>query len=252
MNINPDCKILLVLSGKGGVGKSTVSTQEVSAWDFWTSTLWPSIPHMLGIDDKEIYQNESGWDPVYTDDTESLAVMSIGFLLSRSSDSVVWRGPKKNSMIKKFLSDVRWGDRDILVIDTPPGTSDEHISLLECMRASNHLDKSVAVLVTTPQILSVNDVVREFDFCKKTKLRVAGIIENMSGYVCPNCSECTNIFSKGGGQELASKTKSLFLGALPIEPKLAAAADSGKDFIQEFEGSEVASILESIINKIEW
>ncbi|CAB4060388.1 Cytosolic Fe-S cluster assembly factor NBP35,Cytosolic Fe-S cluster assembly factor CFD1,Cytosolic Fe-S cluster assembly factor NUBP2 homolog 2,Probable cytosolic Fe-S cluster assembly factor SPAC806.02c,Cytosolic Fe-S cluster assembly factor NUBP2,Cytosolic Fe-S cluster assembly factor NUBP2 homolog,Cytosolic Fe-S cluster assembly factor NUBP1 homolog,Probable cytosolic Fe-S cluster assembly factor SJAG_02895,Cytosolic Fe-S cluster assembly factor cfd1,Cytosolic Fe-S cluster assembly factor nbp35,Cytosoli len=184
---------------------------------------------MLGISDHDIYQNESGWDPVYTDDTKGLGVMSIGFLLSRSNESVVWRGPKKNSMIKKFVQDVTWGDREIIIIDTPPG-----------------------VLVTTPQIVSVNDVIREYDFCLKTKLKVAGIIENMSGYVCPNCSECTNIFSKGGGQELASKTYCPFLGAIPIEPKLASAADSGDNFIQKFEDSEVASILESIISKIEF
>ena len=109
----------------------------------------------------------------------------------------MWRGPKKNAMIKQFLTDVAWQDRDILIIDTPPGTSDEHITVMENLRS---VKVDGAILVTTPQAVAVGDVRREVTFCKKAKLNILGIIENMSGFVCPNCNDCTNIFSKGGGK----------------------------------------------------
>merc|ERR1711997_510545 len=174
-----------------------------------------------------------------TNETQSMAIMSIAFLLSSSDDAVVWRGPKKNAMIKQFLTDVAWGNRDILIIDTPPGTSDEHITVMESLKASEvHVDG--AVLVTTPQAVAVGDVRRELTFCRKVGLPVLGIVENMSGYVCPNCSECTNIFSSGGGKALAEHAKVPFLGAVPIEPKLALAAESGQDFIQQFQESEAS------------
>merc|ERR1712179_300676 len=118
------------------------------------------------------------------------------------------RGPKKNAMIKQFLTDVAWNDRDVLIIDTPPGTSDEHITVMEALKeavAAGQVDG--AVLVTTPQAVAVGDVRREVTFCKKAKLKILGIIENMSGFECPNCKECTNIFSKGGGRALADHVK---------------------------------------------
>ena len=138
--------------------------------------------------------------------------MSSGFLLDNQDQAVVWRGPKKNAMIKQFLTDVCWTDRDVLVIDTPPGTSDEHITVMENLKnASVKVDG--AVMVTTPQAVAIGDVRRELAFCKKAGLKVLGIVENMSGYVCENCQECTNIFSKGGGEALA---KDRGLGTLQI------------------------------------
>ena len=113
-------------------------------------------------------------------------------------DAVIWRGPKKQSTIEMLLSDVDWGELDVLVIDTPPGTSDEHISLVKKFRSTSELmTRTSAVLVTTPQRASLQDVEREIDFCKKTGIRITGLVENMSGFVCPNCSECSNLFSKG-------------------------------------------------------
>ncbi|XP_054257961.1 cytosolic Fe-S cluster assembly factor NUBP2 homolog [Macrosteles quadrilineatus] len=217
--------VVLVLSGKGGVGKSTVSTQLALALKeegFKVGLLdidlcGPSIPYLLGLENQEVHQCSEGWVPVYLDADQKLAVMSIGFLLKSRNDSVVWRGPKKTGMIRQFLSDVYWQDIDYLVIDTPPGTSDEHITVMENLRT---LGCQGAILVTTPQAVAIEDVRKELTFCRKTGIPIIGILENMSGYVCPNCSECTNIFSSGGGSSLAEMSNIPFLGRLPIDPKV--------------------------------
>ena len=169
-------RVILVLSGKGGVGKSTVATQLAFAFQqagqkvglLDIDLCGPSIPKMLGLQRNEVYQCDQGWVPVFTDESQTLGVMSIGFLLSRDDEAVVWRGPKKNAMISQFITDVTWKDRDVLIIDTPPGTSDEHITVMESL-ASVHVDG--AILVTTPQAVAVSDVRREVTFCKKKKLK---------------------------------------------------------------------------------
>ena len=127
---------------------------------------------------------------------------------------MIWRGPKKTAMIKQFLTDVNWGELDYLVVDTPPGTSDEHISIAECLRDSK--SSAEAIVVTTPQMISINDVRRELAFCVKASLPVLGVIENMSGFICPNCSECNNIFSKGGGRSLSEHAKVPYLGKCSV------------------------------------
>merc|ERR1711934_700543 len=173
----------------------------------------------------------------YTDQSQSLGVMSIAFLLSSQDDAVIWRGPKKNAMIKQFLTDVAWGERDVLIIDTPPGTRGVQVE--------------GAVLVTTPQAVAVGDVRRELTFCKKTGLKVLGIVENMSGYVCPHCSTCTNVFSSGGGKALAEHAKVPFLGCVPLEPRLALAAESGSSFVQKFADSQAAQSLTAIYRALQ-
>lgn len=248
-------RVILVLSGKGGVGKSTVAAQIAFAFQktglkvglLDIDLCGPSIPKMLNLMDKEVHQCDEGWLPVYTDESQSLGVMSIGFLLTKDSEAVVWRGPKKNAMIKQFLTDVAWRDRDVLVIDTPPGTSDEHITVMENLR---HVKVDGAVLVTTPQAVAVGDVRREVTFCKKAKLKILGIVENMSGFVCPNCNDCTNIFSKGGGKSLAEHAKVPFLGEIPIDPNLAQAAEKGDNFISKFQGSSAATAFSNIIEQL--
>lgn len=163
----------LVLSGKGGVGKSTVSAQiafslagmgkQVGLLD--VDICGPSIPRMLGLVGQEVHQSASGWSPVYVED--NLGVMSIGFMLPSSDDAIIWRGPRKNGLIKQFLTDVDWGVLDYLIIDTPPGTSDEHISIVQYLKAAN---VDGAVIVTTPQEVAMADVRKEINFCKKTGL----------------------------------------------------------------------------------
>ncbi|XP_052614618.1 cytosolic Fe-S cluster assembly factor NUBP2 isoform X2 [Peromyscus californicus insignis] len=185
--------IILVLSGKGGVGKSTISTElalalrhqgkKVGILD--VDLCGPSIPHMLRAQGKAVHQCDSGWVPVFVDQEQSISLMSVGFLLENPDEAVVWRGPKKHALIKQFVSDVAWGELDYLVVDTPPGTSDEHMATVEALRPYRPLG---ALVVTTPQAVSVGDVRRELTFCKKTGLQVIGVIENMSGFACPHCA----------------------------------------------------------------
>uniref|UniRef100_A0A7S0VDQ3 Cytosolic Fe-S cluster assembly factor NBP35 n=1 Tax=Polytomella parva TaxID=51329 RepID=A0A7S0VDQ3_9CHLO len=183
---------ILVLSGKGGVGKSTVSAQlafalarsgmEVGLLDI--DICGPSMPKMLGLEGEEVHQSNLGWSPVYVED--NFAVMSIGFILPDPNEAVIWRGPRKNGLIKQFLKDVHWGALDVLVVDAPPGTSDEHITIAQCLRINEEsvgstTPTSGAVIVTTPQEVSIIDVRKEINFCRKVGLPILGVIENMSG-----------------------------------------------------------------------
>ncbi|XP_070088612.1 cytosolic Fe-S cluster assembly factor NUBP2 isoform X6 [Equus przewalskii] len=209
--------IILVLSGKGGVGKSTISTE-------------------LALALRHAGKKE-----------QSISLMSVGFLLEKPDEAVVWRGPKKNALIKQFVSDVAWGQLDYLVVDTPPGTSDEHMATVDALRPYSPLG---ALVVTTPQAVSVGDVRRELTFCRKTGLRVIGLVENMSGFVCPHCAECTNVFSRGGGEELARHAGVPFLGSVPLDPELTRSLEEGRDFIREFPKSPAFPALSSIAQKI--
>lgn len=247
--------IILVLSGKGGVGKSTIATQlalglkaagkKVGLLD--VDLCGPSIPKMVNVENHDIHQSSQGWVPVYADKEQRLGVMSIGFLLETSDEAVVWRGPKKNAMIKQFLTDVYWQDIDYLVIDTPPGTSDEHISVVENIKKYK---PDGAVLVTTPQAVAVGDVRRELTFCKKTKIPVLGVVENMSGFVCPHCAECTNVFSKGGGEALAKQFDVPFLGCVPLDPQLTQSLEAGQSFIDLFPQSNTRDAVLSVVKQI--
>ncbi|KAI0749152.1 MRP-like protein [Irpex lacteus] len=230
--------IIIVCSGKGGVGKSSISTQLALTLRSSTPTTrvgildidltGPSIPRMLGLDGHPVHQSSDGWVPVYADGAERrLACMSVGFLLKRREDSVVWRGPKKNAMIRQFLSDVRWGELDYLVVDTPPGTSDEHLSLIEHL-APVHPRLS-AVIVTTPQAVALIDAMKCLSFTRAVSLPLLGLIENMSGYVCPCCGEISNVFSTGGGEEMARREGIKFLGSLPVDTELVTLLDAAAE-----------------------
>lgn len=249
-NLSKVRHIILVLSGKGGVGKSTIAVQlaaslrdkgnRVGILDI--DLCGPSIPVLLGLDGQEVHQCPQGWVPVYTDQTQTLGVMSIAFLLKKNTDPVVWRGPKKNAMIKQFITDVYWQDLDYLIIDTPPGTSDEHISVVENVQ---ELSPDGAILVTTPQGVAIGDVRREISFCRKTGVKILGLIENMSGFVCPSCSECTNIFSSGGGESLAKHAAIKFLGRLPIDPKMHPLP--GQTILANFVSSPTCQLMAEIV-----
>ncbi|KAI1353939.1 cytosolic Fe-S cluster assembly factor CFD1 [Xylaria sp. FL0043] len=235
--------IVLVLSGKGGVGKSSVTTQlalslslsghSVGVLD--VDLTGPSMPRMFNIEDAKVTQAPGGWlpVPVHPANPETgigeLRCMSLGFLLRARGDAVVWRGPKKTAMIRQFLSDVLWGETDYLLIDTPPGTSDEHISLAETLlKEARPGQVAGAVVVTTPQAVATADVRKELNFCVKTSIPVIGVIENMAGFVCPNCAECTDIFGKGGGQVMANDFNVPFLGRIPIDPQFVMLIETGR------------------------
>ncbi|UNI19542.1 cytosolic Fe-S cluster assembly factor cfd1 [Purpureocillium takamizusanense] len=234
--------IVLVLSGKGGVGKSSVTTQLALSLSLAGHSVGildvdltgPSIPRMLSIESSKVTQVPGGWSPVAVHEADpvrgvgSLHAMSLGFLLPNRGDAVVWRGPKKTAMIRQFLRDVLWADTDYLLIDTPPGTSDEHISLVETLQAEARAGQVAgAVVVTTPQAVSTSDVRKELNFCFKTGVRVLGVVENMSGYVCPHCSECTDIFGSGGGRAMADEFKVPFLGSVPMDAQFIALIEEG-------------------------
>ncbi|KAF6807356.1 Cytosolic Fe-S cluster assembly factor cfd1 [Colletotrichum sojae] len=243
MSLSKVKHIVLVLSGKGGVGKSSVTTQlalSLSLAGFSVGVLdvdltGPSIPRMLSIEAEKVTQAPGGWLPVPVHDAVedkgigSFRAMSLGFLLPRRGDAVVWRGPKKTAMVRQFLSDVLWDETDYLLVDTPPGTSDEHISLAETlMRDARPGQVAGAVVVTTPQAVATADVRKELNFCVKTGIKVLGVVENMSGFVCPHCSECTNIFSSGGGAVMAQEFSVPFLGTVPIDPQFGELVESGR------------------------
>lgn len=279
---------ILVLSGKGGVGKSTFSAQlsfALAEMDYQVGLLdidicGPSIPKMLGLEGQDIHQSNVGWSPVYVE--SNLGVMSIGFMLPNPDDAVIWRGPRKNGLIKQFLKDVDWGDIDYLVVDAPPGTSDEHISIVQYLQIAG-IDG--AIIVTTPQQVSLIDVRKEINFCKKVSVPVLGVVENMSGlmqslsdmkFVKPSESgetdatewaldyikdkapellsliTCSEVFdsSRGGAEKMCHEMGVPFLGKVPMDPQLCKAAEEGRSCFTDQKCSASAPALKSIVKKL--
>lgn len=241
---------IIVLSGKGGVGKSTVAVnlavslsiigKRVGLLD--TDIHGPSIPVMLNLAGTAVHASEDGILPVEIGD---MKVMSIGFLLPERDDAVVWRGPVKMGVIQQFLQDVDWGDLDYLIIDSPPGTGDEPLSICQLIE-----NPDGAVIVTTPQEVAVTDVRKSINFCRLLKMPILGVIENMSGFICPKCGEVTNVFDFGGGEEIASKFGVPFLGRIPLDPKIVQACDSGIPFTRLHSETETAALFQDIFRPI--
>ncbi|XP_017791092.1 PREDICTED: cytosolic Fe-S cluster assembly factor NUBP1 homolog [Habropoda laboriosa] len=208
----------------------------------------PSQPRVLGAIGEQVHQSGSGWSPVYIED--NLSLMSIGFLLESPSDAVIWRGPKKNGMIRQFLSEVDWGMLDYLILDTPPGTSDEHLSVTSYLKDAGITG---AIIVTTPQQIALLDVRKEIDFCRKVNVPILGVIENMSIFVCPKCKNSAEIFpaTTGGGRTMAKDLGIEFLGSVPLDPLLARCCDEGKNFLTEIPDSPTVLTLQEIIQNVE-
>jgi Mrp family chromosome partitioning ATPase len=232
---------ILVLSGKGGVGKSTVAVNlavSLALKGKATGLLdidihGPSVPRILSLESKAVVPGQDGMLPVQMDG--NLKVMSIGFLLPPGDDAVIWRGPRKYHTIKQFLKDVEWGDLDFLIVDSPPGTGDEPLAIAQLLEKADG-----AVVVTTPQDVALSDVRRGITFCRNLNLPVLGVIENMSGFVCPKCGQRTDIFRSGGGEKMAREMNVPFLGRVPIDPQIVEACDSGQPYIQQFSDSATA------------
>ena len=247
---------ILILSGKGGVGKSTFTTMLAHALASNSNSMvgimdtdicGPSIPKMMGVEAETIHVSNAGWSPVWVSD--NLGVMSVQFMLPNRDDAVIWRGPKKNGLIKQFLKDVEWGELDYLLVDTPPGTSDEHLSVNSFLKESG---VDGAVVVTTPQEVSLLDVRKEIDFCRKAGLRVLGIVENMSGFICPSCMHSSQIFkaTTGGAKRLAKETHIPFLGAVPLDPRIGMACDYGESFFDGFPDSPACVALRNVVRRV--
>ena len=242
---------ILVLSGKGGVGKSTVavnlavslalSGKSVGLLDI--DIHGPSVPKILNLETKAVQAIGDTILPVQM--IENLKVMSIGFLLRGKDDAVIWRGPMKYQMIKQFLKDVDWGSLDFLIVDSPPGTGDEPLSVVQLLE-----DADGAIIVTTPQDVALSDVRKCITFCRDLRLPVLGVLENMSGFICPKCGQKTDIFRSGGGESMAKQMGVPFLGRIPIEPQIVQACDFGKPFVFHYSQSKTAKTFQRILNPI--
>ncbi len=244
---------ILVLSGKGGVGKSTVAVNlaiSLALSGRKTGLLdidihGPSIPRVLNLEDSKLAC--LGEEILPVEMTDNLKVMSIGFLLQEKDLAVIWRGPRKYHMIKQFLKDVSWGDLEFLIVDSPPGTGDEPLAIAQLLE-----NTAGAVIVTTPQELALCDVRKGVTFCRDMDINILGVVENMSGFVCPACGHKTDIFKSGGGEQLALEMNVPFLGRIPIDPAIVEACDSGKPYIEEYKESETAvAFKQSILRFLE-
>jgi ATP-binding protein involved in chromosome partitioning len=245
---------VIVLSGKGGVGKSTVAVNLSAALAMAGKRVGlldidihgPSVPKLLHIDGTPISGSGDTMYPVKVGyRTGMLSIMSIGFLLRKRDDAIIWRGPMKHGLIKQFLKDVEWGELDFLVVDSPPGTGDEPLSIIQLIE---HADG--ALIVTTPQEVAVQDVRRCIVFCRQLKLPVLGVIENMSGFTCPKCGEHVPIFGSGGGQAMAHEMNVPYLGPIPIDTEVVVSGDSGKPIVQAHPDSETTKAFGRIVRRL--
>ena len=245
---------IMVMSGKGGVGKTTVAANlafalamrglDVGLMD--ADIHGPDIPKILGIEEQrpEVSEEAGKMRPILV--TPRLKAMSIGFLLPDTDSPIIWRGPMKMNAIRQFLSDVEWGELDYLVVDLPPGTGDEPLSVAQLLK-----NVDGAIIVTTPQDLALLDSRKAVNFAGVLKVPVVGIIENMSGFVCPHCGKETRIFKYGGGERAAAELGVPFLGRVPLDSKMVEAADSGTPFVLQREAEATArEAFEQIVEKV--
>jgi len=237
---------IVVMSGKGGVGKTTVAAnlacvlaEEGAVGLVDADVTGPDVAKIMGVEDAQVKATATGLEP--TIGPAGVRVISMAQLIERDT-AVVWRGPLKIKALKQMLSDTEWGDLDYLVIDLPPGTSDEPLSV-----AQEIPDADGAVVVTTPQEVSLLDVRKSIAFAKAVKLDILGVIENMSGFVCPHCGKPTDIFKVGGGEAAAKEMGLPFLGRIPLDPRIVIGGDAGKPFVIEHPDSEAAKAFRTIV-----
>ncbi|MEM2990584.1 MAG: Mrp/NBP35 family ATP-binding protein [Halobacteria archaeon] len=243
---------LVVMSGKGGVGKSTVAANlalalslrghEVGLLD--CDMHGPTIPKLLGVENQQLFPTESGIAAVFAN--PNLRVVSIGFLLLNQDTPVIWRGPLKMGAIRQFLEEINWGKLDYLIIDLPPGTGDEPLSIAQLIPNCDG-----ALIVTTPQDVALLSVRKSINFAKALNLPVIGIIENMSGFKCPHCGKMINIFKSGGGAKAALDFNIPLLGKIPLDAAIVESGDDGRPFILEYHDTQTTRAFKEIVEKIE-
>ena len=242
---------ILVMSGKGGVGKSTVAayiTLLLSTKGFKVGLLdvdlhGPSIPRLMDVQGSLEMPEQNVVKPYRS--SENLGIVSIEMLIGDKDAAVIWRGPLKISAIRQFISDIEWGDLDFLIVDAPPGTGDEPLTVAQTIPTAE------ALILTTPQEVSLADVRKSINFCRQVEMKILGIIENMSGFVCPDCGKKIDIFGSGGGTRMSAQMNVPFLGEIPLEPEMVKMGDTGRlsDFAQKSD-LQINKSYDQILKKI--
>jgi Mrp family chromosome partitioning ATPase len=244
---------ILVMSGKGGVGKSTVATNlalGLAKRDFQVGLIdvdlhGPDICRMLDLKDKLYTEKEEKpklLPPMKYDD--NLKVISLEYLMENRDEAIIWRGPLKIQAIRQFIGDIDWGELDYLVIDAPPGTGDEPLSVAQSIKDVN------ALIVTTPQEIALADVRKSISFCRHVNINILGIVENMSGFICPHCSKPADIFGTGGGKRTALEFSLRFLGKVPMDPQVVMGGDAGKPYLSSGAGTEATKAFDDVLDNV--
>ena len=240
---------LIVMSGKGGVGKTSVSVNlsmalagkgyKVGIMD--VDLHGPDVPRMLGLEGMlTLNQNQKLMPMSYS---KNLQAVSVESLTQNKDDAIIWRGPIKHSAIRQFVADVEWGELDFLIIDAPPGTGDEPLSVVQTIKDAK------AIIVTTPQEVALADIRKSINFCKTVKMEIFGLIENMSGFACPHCGEKIDLFGSGGGERTADAMGVTFLGKIPFDLNVVACGDTGVSFQEKYKDSPVTKAFADIAEK---
>ncbi|MBU1712632.1 MAG: Mrp/NBP35 family ATP-binding protein [Proteobacteria bacterium] len=240
----------IIMSGKGGVGKTSTAVNlaiALSNKGFKVGLMdvdlhGPDVPRMLGLNGTiDLSKNHKLAPMKYSD---RLSAVSIEALTPNKDDAIIWRGPIKYSAIKQFIGDVDWGELDFLIIDCPPGTGDEPLTVAQTIKDAR------AIIVTTPQEVSLADVRKSISFCKIVKMEIFGLIENMSGFICPHCNKTIDLFGIGGGEKTARETGIEFLGKIPFDQKVVSCGDAGLSLIDKHPDSPVAMAFDGIADKM--
>ena len=242
---------IVIMSGKGGVGKTTVAVNLAFSLSLSGAKVGlldvdingPNVPKMLGIEEEKLGGMENSIEPVIV--SENLKVVSMAFLLEDRDTPVIWRGPMKMQAIRQFLGDVEWGELDYLVVDLPPGTGDESLSIAQLIK-----ENSGAVIVTTPQDVALLDSRKAVNFARALNMPIIGILENMSGFSCPHCHKDIDLFKVGGGETAALEMGVPFLGSVPLDKNIVETGDSGIPFVQKYEDSTSTRIFRDIVANI--